>query len=87
MTQRSISFEEAKQAFSFRFTMEHVPYWARRRREDGTYYAPQYATDKEWYDNTIFSKEPGFYGDKNHCVSTNQSWPLGKSLDKPYSKD
>ena len=39
------------------------------------YYAPQYRTDREWYDNTVFPPESGF---KDSCESRNPSWPLGE---------
>jgi hypothetical protein len=82
---RSMSFEEAKQNFQNRFTMEHVPSWALEPMGNGRYYSPQYRTDKEWYDNTALPGELGAsQGSKPCCNSKNLSWPLGPSLDKPY---
>jgi hypothetical protein len=88
---RKLSFEQAKAAYLQRFTMEHVPTWAARRPCDsgGTatwYYAPQYRSDKEWYDNTRFPGEPGWIGIGTDCHSTNPSWPLGQHLDQPYRR-
>jgi hypothetical protein len=73
--------------------MEHVPVWARKRPvdDDGTatwYYAPQYRTDREWYENTVFPGEvregysviPG----SKQCYSYRLTWPLGQKLDEPY---
>lgn len=80
------TFEQATSRYVHRFTMEHVPAWAKARREDGTFYAPQYRTDREWYENTTFPGEPGHIGDKRHCYTSNQSWPLGQSLKAAYVK-
>lgn len=76
-------FEEAKTRYVHRYTLEHVPAWARSPRDDGTFYAPQYRTDREWYDSTLFPGEPGHIGDRNHCYSTKETWPLGESLKAP----
>jgi len=80
-------------AYVHRFTMEHVPDWARRRPCDsgGTetrYYAPQYRSDAEWLANTQFpvtargrlSERP------SDCRSAGQTWPLGQWLEQPYRK-
>lgn len=77
-----MTFEEARARYVNRFTMEHVPAWAMKRREDGTYHAPQYKSDREWYENTHFPPHP--LCDKGHCHSHSQTWPLGKSLPGPY---
>lgn len=69
------SFEQACRQYPFRFTMEHIPHWAKRPSVAGWWYAPQYRTDREWYDNTTFDPEG------MHCESTNQSWPMGQRLD------
>lgn len=82
------TLKEAQARYVHRFTMDHVPEWAREKRSDGTYYAPQYRSDKEWYDNSLFP------GDKDYpfkgwmdgsCCSRNETWPLGQSLDKPFN--
>lgn len=88
---RSISFEDARGRYVHRFTMEHVPAWSQRRPCDAgglstRYYAPQYASDQEWYDKTIFPREPGHFGARNDCYSSNASWPLGQWLDAPFHK-
>lgn len=89
MTRPTLS--QAKAQYVHRFTMEHVPAWARQQREDGSYYAPQYRSDQEWYDNTTF---PGERGGRftappkgaRYCETRNQTWPLGQRLDAPFSR-
>lgn len=81
---RAITLEEAKKNYPHRYTMEHVPSWAREGQPTpDKYYAPQYASDQEWYDNTIFPGEVEHFGGKE-CISIGQTWPLGKLLDEPY---
>lgn len=87
--ERKISFEEAKNRYPHRFTMEHVPSHVLNPRPSGDYYAPQYRTDREWYDNTCFPGED--FGDglkveanSTSCYSINQSFPLGYFLMEPY---
>ena len=86
--QRNISFEEAKRTFSHRFTMEHVPEWSQHQRSDGTFYAPHFATDREWYDNYRFPGDEGLSrnADSSECVGV-LTWPLGQSLSEPFSMD
>jgi hypothetical protein len=64
MTRRRPTFAQAKARYVHPFTVQHVPYWAtgetgKRRLQDGriAYHAPQYASDHEWYDRTIFFGE------------------------------
>jgi len=79
-------FAAACRKYVHRFTMEHVPARAKVRREDGTYYAPHYASDGEWYDRTRFPGEAGHIGHAHDCYSTGQAWPLGQVLHEPYRK-
>lgn len=84
-----MNFETAKQRYVHRFTMEHVPDWAVQRPCDHGgaaewFYAPQYRTDKEWFENTAF---PPHSGHRTDCRSSNQSWPIGQKLTAPYRKD
>lgn len=85
MKKRPISFDQAKARYPHRYTMEHVPQWAMKPKEDGTYYAPQYSTDLEWYENTLFKGEHEL-ADDGFCYSSNQTWPLGKSLVNVFNK-
>ena len=68
--------------------MEYVPYWARVPCENGKYYAPQFRTDREWYENTKFPEESEFPfpGTKGQCYTTDQTWPLGLWLDEAYCR-
>lgn len=82
---RPLTFEEAKNKYPHRFTMEHVPLWANKPvdRGEGKYPGPHYTTDLEWYNNSEFPDR----GDrKRYCRSTKQTYPLGKWLDKPFSQ-
>jgi hypothetical protein len=80
------TFEQAKAMYTHRFTMEYVPMWASRVRNDGTYYAPQYRSDREWFENTQFPPKNPIARSKRDtsCYSTNQTWPLGQALKSPY---
>jgi hypothetical protein len=80
------TFEQACAQFVNRFTMDHVPAWARQARPDGTFYAPQWRSDREWYNNTTFPGEPGLHGNSRHCRSAYPPMPLGTSLVKPYTR-
>lgn len=86
MQRKRPTFEHACRTYVNRFTMEHVPEWARKQPKDhgGTatwYYAPQYRSDREWYDNTSFPGEPDHIGRITECWSRNATWPLGQRLD------
>ena len=82
-TFRPIPLDVAQALFPYRFTLEHVPHWANLERSDGTFYAPQYASDLEWYQNTVFPGEGHIFEDEDFCESRNPSWPLGKALTEP----
>jgi hypothetical protein len=103
MPQRAISFQEAKSRYVHRFTMEYVPEWAKRSfHQAGTplkeypdadkqYPAPQYRSDQEWYENTVFPGESDGEGRSvdrrsNSCQSHSQTWPLGQRLNACYVK-
>lgn len=82
MTRRAISLDTAKHQYQHRYTMDHIPAWARKPC-NGMFYAPQYASDAEWYENTIFPGEQGKPRADDHCESRNASWPLGQWLKQP----
>jgi hypothetical protein len=78
---RTISFDQAKRDYPQRFTCEHVPQWAKKPCEgNGKFYAPQYKTDAEWYENTFFNGENEL-ANNNYCHSFGATWPLGQWLD------
>lgn len=81
---RPITLQQAQARYPHRFTMEHVPKWAREPMSDGRYYAPQYRSDAEWYANTRFPGEGGIENQCRYCESHAQTWPLGTSLAAPY---
>ncbi len=80
-----MTLEQAKRKFTNRFTMEHVPQWAHQVRPDAKFYAPQYRSDEEWFNNTLFP--PNNPISRTDCYSANQSWPLGKWLDAPFRRE
>lgn len=81
---RKLTLKQAQKQFPHRFTMEHVPRMAKDMLPNNKYPAPQYRTDQEWYDNTVFHGEPGHFGPKNTCVCTAATFPMGAFLDEPY---
>ena len=79
---------QAQAQYPHRFTMEHMaPYW-NHVRPDGTYYAPQFRSDQEWYENTVFPGEKGTVAEKyrTQCYTSGQTWPLGLFLTAPYKR-
>jgi hypothetical protein len=79
------TFQQACSRYVHRFTMEHVPAWARQPVEPGKFYAPQFRSDREWYEHTTFPGDAGHLGDRNHCFTSGQTWPLGEWLKAQYS--
>lgn len=83
---RPISFSEACVKYPHRFTCEHVPAHASDISGDSyRYYAPQYLDDREWYERTIFPGECGLSPRESHCMSSQQTWPMGQWLLAPYN--
>lgn len=87
---RPLTFERAKALYVHRYTMEHVPAWALVPVVDPTslgkrYYAPQFRSDMEWYENTLFKGESEL-ADNRHCHTSGQTWPLGHWLRAPYQR-
>lgn len=79
------TFEQACQDYIRRYTMEHAPGWSQAEKENRPgFYAPQYRTDREWYEHTLFYGDPEHWGDRRHCISTGQTFPLGLWLESPY---
>lgn len=91
MRNRKLTLLEACRLYIHRYTMEHVPLWSQRPIWSDevcsyVYYAPQYTSDQEWYDRTYFPGEDGWIGQSNECYSTNPSWPLGRWINTPYTR-
>lgn len=84
------TFVAACAQYVHRYTLEHVPSWARAAMsntgESLQYYAPQYRSDREWYEHTLFPGESGYpFGTRQtSCYTTGQTWPLGKTLAALY---
>ena len=77
---RPISFNRARNTYIHRYTLDHIPAWAREPHKPGIWYAPQYASDREWYEHTLFPGEGGIERDSKFCSSTRQTWPCGNWL-------
>ena len=89
---RAVTLAQARAWFPYRFTMEHVPEHAAHpvrlaKSAEPVYYAPQYRTDQEWYDNTAFPGEETMPKRGRWCNSRNSSFPLGRWLPAPYKKN
>ncbi len=90
MSKRPISFEQAKAQYVNRYTMDFIPAWAdvpvdmTINGKGPQYYAPQFASDREWYDATKFKGELGWLGTGHGCYTTGQTWPLDQWLERPY---
>ena len=82
-SKRPVTLAQAKSMYVHRFTMDHMPDWARTPAGNGKYYAPQYRSDQEWYDLTLFLGESPL-ASKGFCFSSNQTWPLGLWLNEPF---
>lgn len=87
---RPLTFTQAQQRYPQRYTLDHMPQWAvypLRRGPTGDpvcYPAPQYASDEEWFTLTTFPGEGGLSPASSWCISTRQTWPLGRELTEPY---
>jgi hypothetical protein len=80
------TLDQARRLFINRFTAEHVPAWAAKPCDNGNFYAPQFASDAEWYANTKFYGELGHIGVRHECYTSGQTWPFGQWLAQPYRK-
>lgn len=81
---RLLTFERAKARYVYRYTCDHKPAWANNPIRD-MYPAPQYRSDREWYENTAFPGEDGNEArDTGGAYSTQQTWPLGRFLIEPF---
>ncbi|WP_128560895.1 hypothetical protein [Methylobacterium crusticola] len=83
------SCEQACGIYVYRFTAQNVPSWAAGGCY-GKFYAPQFLTDREWYDSTLFPGEDEHLATgprTNRYRTTGQTWPFGQWLDEPFRKD
>jgi hypothetical protein len=83
-----LTFQQAQAMYVHRFTVDHVPNWAKTAAPNGKFYAPHYSSDAEWFASTKFPPNNPYALSKRDtsCHSSNQSWPLGQWLDQPFSK-
>jgi hypothetical protein len=79
-----MTIQQAQAQYVHRFTMEHVPAWAGKASDNGKFYAPQYRSDQEWFENTLFPPDNPLGRGEKSCYSRNQTWPLGLWLEQPF---
>ncbi len=79
-TTRPLSFTEACTRYVNRYTVDHIPAYVRNRQPNGLFLAPQYASDREWYECTLFAGESPL-ANARYYHSTKHSWPFGQWLD------
>lgn len=64
--------------FVHRFTVDHKPAWASAARPDGSCYKPQFASDQEWLENTLFYvTDKGELSEQQRFCESNPTFPFG----------
>lgn len=88
---RPITFSQACARYVHRVTAQHWPshvnnFEAPFKVENGIpqFHSPQYLDDREWYERTLFPGESELAG-RDHCHSSQQTWPYGQWLSAPYN--
>ncbi len=76
-----MTFKQAKSRYVHRYTREHIPSWAKTPAPNGKLYAPQFASDREWFENTVFPPNHPLGKKETDCYTSRQTWPLGQWLD------
>lgn len=72
---------DALACYLHRYTGDHKPMWAKReRRPDGSEYPVQFASDREWLENTLFPVTKRGTLTRRDCQST-PTWPLGTPVE------
>lgn len=80
---------EALAAYCHRYTMEHVPTWARKPAPNGKYYKPHFASDAEWLANSEFpvTKRGRLSRHEDADCRSWATWPLGQGFaDEPFKR-
>lgn len=74
-------------AFVHRFTMEHVPRWARTPFADGRFPSPQFKSDAEWLERTSFAtRKDGRLDTRAKFCDSDPTWPMGfETLTEPFN--
>ena len=72
---RKLTLAQACAQYPHRYTLDHIPQWARKAMANGSYPAPQYASDAEWYHLATFPGESGCHGNCKHMISGSPTWP------------
>lgn len=82
--------EEAKLAWIYRYTGDHIPIWALEKSENGLYCPVHFKDDTEWLANTrfwVFGYEYLMLLPRRSSES-NPTFPLGKEFTaEPFTKE
>jgi len=81
-----MTYEQAINVYIHRYTMEHVPRWADKPAPNGKFYAPQFASDREWFEHTLFPPHHPLGRKETSCYTSGQTWPLGQWLDTRFQR-
>lgn len=85
-----MSFEEACRRYVHRYTVDHFPQWAKKPVvPEGMgrirFYAPQWRSDREWYEYHLFPPHNPF--SKTSCHATRvPTFPMGLWLSDPWDE-
>jgi hypothetical protein len=72
---------EVLRCFVHRYTAEHVPSWARGELKDGKPYPVQFASDKDWLENTLFQvTKAGNLSNRHSYCESHPTWPDNPEL-------
>ena len=67
--------------FVHRYTRDHKPVWARKKRKNSSPYPVQFASDQEWLANTLFAvRKDGRLSELSHDATSSPTWPDNPEL-------
>lgn len=83
--ERPLSIDEARRRFVKRFTLNHIPHWAKHKLPNGKYPGPRYESDQHWYATSEFIGF-GATGVRKYIREGKPTYPVGRFLDAPFTK-
>lgn len=73
-------------AYVHRFTGDHKPAWANAEWKDGKPYPMQFASDREWLENTRFAvRRDGRLDRRVKYCHSNPTWPENPELRQTFA--